>query len=543
MFEIFAPHGVDVYKVGHPYMLPKPLQELYGNMTARSDRFAKVLPDFDHKVVLCNLQAVCQYLLIKCWNDTFFNQPKSKVIARYKRRMDSMLDKDVVPVYKMAQLHTLGYLPLHIKALPEGSRVDIRCPLYTVRSTHPGFAWVEQYIETQLSAEMWKAVTDATNAYEFRRLFTKYALKTGVDLGFVDYQGHNFADRGMSGLHDAAISGLAHLMVFKGTDSVLSVDAAEDFYAEHDGTLDGVVVGQSIPATEHAVAGVNIAVIARSLEQTGQWNGWAVETLNPRKTTGTWGGDSMWAESAPTLELAEVAFIKYLLTVKYPKGNFSYVSDTYDFWAVVTYIAEHLKDDIMARDGKIVFRPDSGDPVKIMVGDDSADVRLPQYYGAAYCLHQAFPGTTTDEDYDQLDQHVGLIYGDAITLERATQILEGWELNGFASSCGVFGIGSFSYQFVTRDSFGQAMKATHALVDGVDYEIYKAPKTDDGTKWSARGFIRVEYEDGHYVPYDRQTREQEALGLLEDVFFNSQMRRHQTLGEVRDRLLAGGGAR
>lgn len=538
MFEIFAPHGVDVYKVGHPYMLPESLLELYGNMTARSDRFAKVLPDFDHKVVFCGLQAVAEYLLVKCWNDTFFRQPKDKVVKRYKRRMDSMLEKNVVPVYKMAALHDLGYLPLLIKALPEGSRVDIRCPLFTVRSTHPDFAWVEQYIETQLSAELWKVITNASHAYEFRRLFTKYAISTGVDISFVDYQGHNFADRGMSGLHDAATSGLGHLMVFKGTDSVLSVDAAEDFYAEADGTLDGVVVGKSIVATEHAVAGVNIAVIARELDRTGEWNGWSKRELNPRKTIGPWAGESMWAESAPTLELAEVAFIKYLLTVKYPTGNFSYVSDTYDFWAVVTYIADHLKDDIMARTGKVVFRPDSGDPVKIMVGDPGARRDSPEFMGAAACLVTTFRGMATSTGHLQLDTHVGLIYGDAITLDRADAILEGWYVKGFASNCGVFGIGSFSYQFVTRDSFGQAMKATHATAAFEEYEIFKAPKTDDGTKWSARGFIRVERENGHYVPYDRQTREQEALGALETVFFNSQMLRHQTLTEVRNRLLS-----
>lgn len=538
MFEIFAPHAVDVYKTGHPFMLPDALEELYGNLTARSDKFAKVLPDYDHKVVFTGLQAVVQYLVIKCWNDTFFYRPRHKVIAKYKRRMDSMLGENVVPTYKLDALHKLGYLPLHIKALPEGARVNIRCPLYTVRSTHPDFAWVEQYVETQMSAELWKQITTATHAYEFRRLFTKYAKLTGVDLGFVDYQGHNFADRGMSGLHDAAVCGLAHLMVFKGTDSVLSVDAAEDFYEDPTDPI----IGRSIPATEHAVAGVNIAVIMQSLRLTGQWNGWAMETLNPRRTTGLWSGTPEWVSECPLLEMAEVAFIKYLLTVKYPTGAFSYVSDTYDFWAVVTYIAEHLREDIMSRDGKIVFRPDSGDPVKIMVGDPSAEKSSPERLGAASCLWTTFPSDQTSTGHEQLDPHVGLIYGDAITLERATQILAGWDQQNFASNCGVFGIGSFSYQYVTRDSFGQAIKATHATAAGVDYEIYKAPKTDDGTKWSARGFIRVEYEDGHYVPYDRQTREQEALGCLETVFLDGMLVRYQTLTEVRNRLLAGGGA-
>src|SRR5580698_9446717 len=126
MITIFAPHAVDVYKTGHPFMLPDAIEELYGNMTARGDKFANVLPDFDHKVTFVGLQAVVQYLLIDCWNKTFFKQPKQEAIAKYQRRMDSMLGEGAVPVHKMAALHDLGYLPLRIKALPEGSRVDLR---------------------------------------------------------------------------------------------------------------------------------------------------------------------------------------------------------------------------------------------------------------------------------------------------------------------------------------------------------------------------------------------------------------------------------
>jgi len=132
-----------------------------------------------------------------------------------------------------------------------------------------------------------------------------------------------------------------------------------------------------------------------------------------------------------------------------------------------------------------------------------------------------------------IDSHVGLIYGDSITLERAGTILHRLFEKGFASSNIIFGIGSFTYQKVTRDSFGSAIKATFGVVDGEEREIFKDPKTDNGTKKSAKGLLRVEYEEGRFVLYDQQTREQEAGGLLKPVYFNGEMMRIQTLEEIR----------
>jgi nicotinamide phosphoribosyltransferase len=537
MFKIFAPHAADFYKTGHPFMFPEQLEELYGNFTPRGDKLAKVLPDFDHKITWVGFQPVLQYLLIDLWNDTFFNVPKEKAIAKYKRRMDLALGEGEIPTWKLADLHDLGYLPLTIKALPEGVRVDIRVPPYTVKSNQPKHAWIEQYIETQMSAEVWKPLTTATSAFEFRRLFTRYAIETGIDLGFVDWQGHDFSMRGMSGLIDATTSGAAHLMLFNGSDTISAIDFLEDYYPDTQPIIAG-----SVPATEHAVSSSNIIMIAASLEKYGQWNGWTTESLNPRLSDPYLyqiapENRQAYFDACPIIEMAEVAFLKHMLVNVKPKGIFSYVADTYDFWAVVTRIANHLKKEIMAREGKVVFRPDSGDPVKILVGDvESRLIASPEYEGAVQVLWSIFGGKVNSADYAELDSHVGLIYGDSISLERAGSILEGLKLKGFASSNAVFGIGSFTYQFVTRDTFGTAIKATHAVIAGQEHDLFKDPKTDNGMKKSARGFIRIENEDGHYVMYDRQTREQEAQGELKVVFENSKMVKMHTANEVRARI-------
>ncbi len=486
--NIFPPHATDFYKTGHVFQYEQGTEYVYSNWTCRSDRWAHVLPDFDHKVVFFGLQGVCKWLLTDLWKREFFDKPKEEVVERYKRRMDASLGAGAVTTDHIAALHDLGYLPLRIKALPEGSRVDIRVPMFTIINTDPKFFWVTNYVETQLSAELWKAMTSATTAYEYRRLFEFYDEKTGIDKSFVPWQGHDFSFRGMSGITDAAQSGSGHLLSFTGTDSIVSIDYLDDYY-----TYKWSTIGGSVPATEHSVMCM--------------------------------GGEG-----------EEIETFRRLITKIYPNGIVSIVSDTWDFWQVLTEYAAVLKDAILCRDGKLVFRPDSGDPVKIIVGDYDAPVGSPSYNGAVECLWEIFGGTITPTGYRSLDSHVGLIYGDSISLERAQAILAGLERKGFSSANIVFGIGSFTYQCVTRDTFGTAIKATWGQINGEGRELFKDPKTDSGIKKSACGLIRVEFEDDHYVLHDHQTWEQEGRGLLETVFENGKMVRLQTFADIRNRL-------
>ena len=233
-------------------------------------------------------------------------------------------------------------------------------------------------------------------------------------------------------------------------------------------------------------------------------------------------------------EKAEKAVLKNLITKVYPKGIFSYVSDTYDFWRVVTEILPSLKDEIMARDGKVVIRPDSGCPIKIICGDQDAPVGSPEYKGLIQCLWDTFGGTINENGFKVLDSHIGAIYGDSITIERAEKILTRLADEGhFASDNIVFGIGSFTYQYVTRDTHCFAVKATMGIVNGEPRAIFKDPKTDTGMKKSAKGLLHVT-EDLELV--DDVSGYLEERGALRTVFKNGVMHNRTTLQEIRSLL-------
>ena len=486
-------HAIDFYKADHRRQYPVGTEYVYANFTPRSSRLAKMLPDFDDKLVFFGLQGFIQHFLIETWNEGFFQQDKHKVVAAYKRRMDNALGIDAIPVDHIEALHDLGYLPLKIKALPEGSRVNMRVPLLTVVNTLPEFFWLTNYIETVLSAELWKPCTTATIAYEYKRLLTQYALKTGADLAFVPVQAHDFSSRGMSGIYDAAQASAGHLTSFIGTDAILAIDYMEEYYQAAD------VVGVSVPATEHSVM-----------------------------CMGT--------------EDNELTTFRRLICDLYPSGIVSIVSDTWDFWRVITEFSVALKAEILARTpnamglAKLVFRPDSGDPVKIICGDPEAAVASPAYKGAVECLWEIFGGTTTTLGYKVLNERVGLIYGDSITLQRAQAILIGLEAKGFASSNLVFGIGSYTYNYLTRDTFGFAVKATWGQVNGSARELFKDPITDSGIKKSAKGLLRVEQSIAGFELFDQQTAVQEQQGELKTVFENGQFLQQCNLAQIRNRL-------
>ncbi|USA47209.1 nicotinate phosphoribosyltransferase [Acinetobacter sp. C26M] len=487
-------NAIDFYKADHRRQYPVGTEYVYANFTPRSSRLAKMLPDFDDKIVFFGLQGFIKHFLIETWNEGFFNQPKAKVVAAYKRRMDNALGEGAVPVEHIEALHDLGYLPLKIKALPEGSRVNIKVPVLTIINTDPNFFWLTNYIETVLSAELWKSCTTASIAYEYKRLLTQYAEKTGAPLDFVAVQGHDFSSRGMSGIYDAAQSGVGHLTSFIGTDSVASIDYAEEYY-----NATGVV-GVSVPATEHSVMCMG-------------------------------------------REESEIETFRRLICELYPAGVVSIVSDTWDFWRVITEFSLELKAEILKRQpnalglAKVVFRPDSGDPVKIICGDPDAERDSPAYKGAVQCLWEIFGGTETAQGYKVLNERVGLIYGDSITLERAQNILKGLEAKGFASNNLVFGIGSYTYNYLTRDSFGFAVKATWGQVNGVGRELFKDPITDSGVKKSAKGLLRVEQTENGFELFDQQSFEQEKMGALQTVFENGQLLRECSLDQIRERLV------
>ena len=472
----------DFYKTDHRRQYPEGTELIYSNFTARESRLKGV----DH-VVFFGLQYFIQEYLINQFSDNFFGQPKEKVISLYKRRMDSALGPGKVATDHIEALHDLGYLPLEIKALPEGTVVPLRIPLLTIKNTHPDFFWLVNFIETLLSVTLWHPITSATIAYEYRKLLTKYAKETSDKEDFVDWQAHDFSMRGQTSLESAIVSGGAHLLSFNGTDTIPSIDFMEIYYGA-DATNE--IIGGSVPATEHSVMCM------------GGKN-------NERET------------------------YKRLMETVYPSGILSIVSDTWDYWNVLTNILPSLKEVIMAREGTIVVRPDSGDPIKIICGDPEAPENSPQRKGTLEILWETFGGTINSKGFRQLDSHIGCIYGDSITLERCEKILEGMRIKGFASTNMVFGVGSFTYQYVTRDTFGFAVKSTYGVINGTPYEIFKKPATDNGVKFSAKGLLKV---NNDLTLSESVSPSEENTGLLETVFLNDRCFKFQTLKQIRSRL-------
>lgn len=475
-------HMSDFYKTDHRRQYPKGTEYVYSNLTPRGSRITGI-----DSVVAFGMQYFVQEYLVERFDYDFFHAPLKQVIRAYQRRLDTSLGHNAVPLDHITDLHKLGYLPLRIKALPEGSLCPMRVPLVTIVNTDARFYWLTNWLETLMSNVLWHPITSATIAYRYRTLLDVYAKRTSDMPEFVGWQGHDFSMRGHTSIEASCASGAAHLLSFNGTDTIPSLDFLEEFYGAN---ADTELIGGSVPATEHSVMCM--------------------------------GG-----------EVSEFETFNRLITEVYPKGIVSIVSDTWDYWKILSETLPELRQTIMERDGKVVIRPDSGDPVKIICGDKSAPILSPEHRGTIQMLWDVFGGSVNSKGYKQLDPHIGAIYGDSITYDRAEAILEGLEREGYASTNIVFGIGSYTYQYVTRDTFGFAIKATHGTINGTDVSIFKKPKTDDGLKNSAKGLLRVN-ED--FTLSQEVSEQEENTGMLQTIFENGHALNTQTLAQIRTRL-------
>jgi nicotinamide phosphoribosyltransferase len=479
----------DGYKTGHHQQYPKGTTLVYSNFTPRSNKYG---PKGADNVVSFGQQMVIKQIH-EAFQNEFFSKPKDEVCGEMKRELTLYLGTDY-DVTHFEKLHDLGYLPIAVKSIEEGTLVPIKVPVLTIYNTHPDFFWVTNYLETIISNLLWKPMTSATIAHTYRKVLTKWQEKTDSEKSwFIDWQGHDFSMRGMDSVDATIASGLGHLTSFSGTDSLPAIYGARKYYGETE------FVGGSVNATEHSV---------------------------------------MCAGSKDD----EVGTFRRLLET-YPKGILSVVSDTWDLWKVCTEHIVTLKEEILARDGKLVIRPDSGDPVHILCGysgkdgDEYVDPSTPEGKGVIELLWDVFGGTINEQGYKVLDSHIGAIYGDSITIDRADEICRRLEAKGFASTNVVLGIGSFTYQYNTRDTFGFAMKATYVEVDGVGREIFKDPITDDGTKKSATGLLHVtKHNENGYMLVDKVSWETEANGELQTIYLNGKFENQTTLTQIREIL-------
>jgi nicotinamide phosphoribosyltransferase len=424
--------------------------------------------------------------------DNFFNETIEQVMYEYDHYIDAHLGLGNVARNRIIELHKLGRLPLVIRALPEGSVVNMGVPIVEMRNTHPRFAWLVQWVECLLQTEVWPMCAYATVGWEYHKVAKKYYDITapGADpfMAMAD-----FGFRGMSCLEDATRCSASWLLSFNKTSTIPALPYIDDYYSANCAKNK---IGIGAVSTEHSVMAANYAI----------------------------DGD-------------EITFVKRMLTEIYPNTSFSMVSDTYDYWNMVNNIIPACKDEILAHNGKLLIRPDSGDMVAITIGTIQK-------------LWEVFGGSINEAGYKTLDPHIGLIYGDGCTLNRVEQIYESLEKLGFAATNVVFGVGAFCFHalfdadnkftVLTRDTWGMAMKATYGVFGGKDIPIYKDPKTDiGGLKKSQKGCCKVVFNPdiGEYNCLDgfsEWVHNNETC--LQLIFANGLCLNSQTFKEIRNRL-------
>lgn len=481
----------DFYKTVHSEQYPPGLTRLVSYLTPRMSR----LEGEDH-LILFGLQAFVKEYLIEAFNRDFFTRPRAEVLWEYNRLLNATLGPGSFDDKKVARLHELGYLPLEIKAIAEGTRVPIRVPMIEVSNTHPDFSWLVNAIETLMSCSLWHPMVSANVGYRYRQIVNHF-YEISVDDATPRARAlGDFSMRGQESLESAVASSAGFCLSFLNTATVPVIPYLESYY-NCNCTREAVAYGAI--STEHSVMCSNAVV----------------------------DGD-------------EVTFLRRLLTEVYPYHSFSMVSDSYDYWNLVDNLLPLVKAEILSHEGTLGIRGDSGNPVEIVTE-------------TVFRLWEIFGGTINEKGYKVLDSHVKAIYGDSITPGRAAAIFQILVERGFSCQNVSLGVGSFSMQCqaepgglkpYTRDSFGIAVKATYGEIDGEPLMIFKNPKTDTGQfKKSQRGLCRVYRDSGGVITYedgyDRMTFPDDRQNLLEPVFKNGQMIREQSLGEIRGRLHGG----
>jgi nicotinamide phosphoribosyltransferase len=363
-----------------------------------------------------------------------------------------------------------GMLPLEIKTVPEGTVVPVKNVLMTVENTDPLAYWLPNFYEGLLEL-VWYPITVATLSREVRKEIEGWAVKSGEHASIVHL--NDFGFRGASSLETAGIGDMAHLVNFSGSDTLVGKRFANKYYSAK---MSRDPVFLSVYAAEHS-----------TITSYGEEN--------------------------------ELLAYRSVLSRAPDKAIVSIVIDSYDaIRAVDQYFGKDLKGMVLAREGKTVLRPDSGDPkwMSIQVLES---------------LWKNYGGTINDKGYRVLDPHVGVIYGDYISLDMIKEIM--YEVVGkhrFAPSNIVFGMGGALLQKVNRDTQSFAFKCSAIDIDGVWYDVYKRP-VSDARKASKRGRLALTCEDGTYTT----VREQCVPGynVLQTVFHNGHIIRDWTFDQVR----------
>lgn len=465
--------ATDFYKVSHamrrldkPALHPESIEYIYEVLTPRQNSFFP----YDDKMVVFGYEFFVARLL-NDWQKEFFDKEWEDIKQDFYvffEMSNSSVYRSMVE--KLKKLHDLGYLPLEIRSLPEGSLVPMRVPVLSIRNTDPDFYWLPGFLETTLLANTFVTTGTASVARQFRKIAEYYGDISAENNNYIDFQFHDFSQRGQHGDDAAVLSGIGHLSSFKGTDAVPAVYELLKVYGD---LTPEELIGGSVVATEHSI----------------------MESL----------GGEFGTDKEGQLKAYES------LIDRNPNGVISVVSDTYQYWDVIDYVLPKLKEKIMARDGKLVIRPDSLDEYRKATGQTIKSTE-DQLVTTLQALYDTFGGHVNSKGYKVLDQHIGLIHGEGITLDNIRPMFDAILNAGFSAENIVFGLGAYVYSVkVSRDDFGQALKATNCVIDGKEKVIFKAPHSKkEAFKRSPHGAVSIHGNSGEYYMIENLTMEEAA---------------------------------
>ena len=479
----------DTYKQTHRLQYNAGLTKLYSYWTPR-----KSMLKSQDKMVFFGLQAFIQEFLVDYFKRNFFDREINDVVSEYEKYMKVQLPQGGYDVSGVIDLHRLGYLPLQIRAIPEGTAVNMGIPCIEITNTNDNFAWLVQWIECILQAELWKTCNHATISKMYLELAKEFYDRTCDSNCDPKNAMSDFGMRGMSCTNEAARCSAAWLTCFNKTSTIPALPYIDKYY---NADVSNTKIGMGAVSTEHSVMASNYAI----------------------------DGD-------------ETTFIKRMLTEIYPNTSFSMVSDTYDYWNLVENIIPSLKGEILKHNGTLLIRPDSGDQFETVTK-------------TLEILWDEFGGEENSKGYSVLDPHIRIILGDGCTLFTVRRIWEWMEKNGFAANNLVLGVGAFCFSAIfdneklivnTRDTFGICMKSCAGVVNGKFHHIFKDPKTDkEKLKKSHKGIVWVQRDsEGRLFQTDEHNEWlPDSQSELKTVFYNGVLYNKQTFAEIRERVAKG----
>lgn len=538
----------DFYKACHHAQFNEGMEYMTSYYTPRMSRL-----EGQDKVVMALLQGFLKEYFVDAFNEHFFKVDKKDLLEGYSNILEETIGIKVSQdaTKRVAELHDLQYLPIKVSAIPEGTLVPIKVPMFEITNTHPNFAWLVNALETLMSTSLWHGMVSATVGYQYRLIANKWYEKT-VDNALPSNALGDFSFRGQESRESGINSSAGFLFSHMNTatiPAIIKLARAYDTSYEK--------AGKGAVSTEHSVMCSNYSV----------------------------DGD-------------ERTFMKKLITEIYPTGYVSVVSDSYDYWGMVDDILPSLRKEILEREGTVGIRGDSGDPIDIIAGykiietkfaNDEELLVIPkehdpqktifkvgdEYFlidkentshvmaisledmpseaiGTVGALYRNFGGYVNSKGYKVIDSHIKAIYGDSITQQRAEEIYRRLAEKGFSAQNVTLGVGSFSMQAIenkdgslspyTRDTYGVAIKATHGLMnDGKEIFILKNPKTDTGNfKKSLQGLIDVRMDgNGELYTVDKISVNDTRDTFMRTIFEDGALVNAETLETVRNRLHKG----